>query len=210
MDFNLLLRNRGVRRVLVGVPEGEERVAARIETASGDVITLQEPTLAALARAYLQVTTHPTLRGVELVATAVSERKDGFGEVQLLDGGSPESAVRAELAQRPPAQSLMAAASAPASPSPSGGGMVGGAGPVTFPVSLNNISTSLAEIAASTPAYAGASASPQAMATEHGRPPDDDDDDDDELDLELDEPEEPEERIFGDVPTHHSKPRKKR
>jgi hypothetical protein len=171
MDFNLLLRNRGVRRVLVGVPEGAASVSARIETASGDVITLQESTLAALARSYLQVTTHPTVRAVELVATAVTERKDGFGEVQLLDAGTDEGSVRRELAEGPPNP------------------------PVEF----------LAPPSFSPPTPAPAPPAPSTLATEHGRPPDDDDDDD--LDLELDDPDE--EAIFGDIPTHHSKPRKK-
>ncbi len=170
MDFNLLLRNRGVRRVLVGVPEGASSVSARIETASGDVITLQESTLAALARSYLQVTTHPTVRAVELVATAVTDRKDGFGEVQLLDAGTNEGAVRQKLAEGPPRLPVEPSSPATFVPGP----------PATEPSAAS------------------------ALATEHGRPPEEDEDD---LDLELDDPDE--EPVFGDIPTHHSKPRKK-
>jgi hypothetical protein len=173
MDFNLLLRNRGVHRVLVGVPEGGDRLAARIETASGDVVTLEESTLAALARAYLHVTTHPTARAVELVATAVRDRKDGFGEIQLLDAGTDEGVVREELASGPTPAMQEPPTHPPAAPTP-------------MPL----------------PARAAA---PAALATEHGRPPHDETDD---LDLELDDAEE--EPIFGDVPTHHSKPRTKR
>ena len=98
MDFNLFLRNRGVARVLVGVPTGGTAVAARIVTSAGDVIALEESTLAALARAYLCVTTHPTVRAVELAAAVVSQRKDGFGEVQLLDTLTPEADIRSEFA----------------------------------------------------------------------------------------------------------------
>jgi len=172
MDFNLHLRNRGVHRVLVGVPDGGDAVAARIETGSGDVITLQESTLAALARAYLAVTTHPTVQAVELVATAVSERKDGFGEMQLLDGRRDEAAIRRELASAPPELAMTSSLDEDITPVP-------------------------------TPP-----AAPSALATEHGRPPDDDDDD--ELDLELDDESPDEERLFGDTPTQHSKPRRKR
>ena len=98
MDFNLFLRNRGVQRILVGVPTGETRIAAHIVTSAGDVIALEESTIAALARAYLSVTTHPTIRAVELVATVVPDRKDGLSEVQLLDTRTPEADIRAELA----------------------------------------------------------------------------------------------------------------
>ena len=48
-----------------------------------------------------------------------------------------------------------------------------------------------------------ATASPAALATEHGRPPDDDD-----LELEIDESMDGEESIFGEVPTQHSRPPK--
>lgn len=161
MDFNLLLRNREVLRVLVGVPDGHQHLRARIETAAGDVITLQEATLAALARAYLQITTHPTLQAVELRAEAVTSRKDGFAEYQLLDTETPESEVRTELASRPAAPPL----------SDSGAG--------------------LAPVSGSNPAVAPAN-------TEHGAPQPDEDD------LELDDPDE--EHVFGDVPTHHSRP----
>ncbi len=170
MDFNLLLRNREVLRVLVGVPDGHQHLRARVETAAGDVITLQEATLAALARAYLQITTHPTLQAVELRAEAVASRKDGFAEFQLLDTTTPEEEVRKELASRPAAPPL----------SDSGAG--------------------LAPVGA--PGLPGAS--PQTSTggdlwTEHGSEPTDEADD-----IELEEAEG--DAIFGDVPTHHSRP----
>ena len=165
MDFNLLLRNREVLRVLVGVPEGHQHLRARIETAAGDVITLQEATLAALARAYLQITTHPTLQAVELRAEAVAARKDGFAEYQLLDASTPESEVRQELASRPAAPPL----------SESGAGLA--------PVSSD---------------AARAAARPQELSTEHGLGASETDD------IDLDDPDD--EAVFGDVPTHHSRP----
>lgn len=170
MDFNLLLRNREVLRVLVGVPDGHQHLRARIETAAGDVITLQEATVAALARAYLQITTHPTLQAVELRAEAVDARKDGFAEFQLMDTTTPEGEVRKELASRPAAPPL----------SDSGAGLASVGVPRTT------------------------GAAPQTSTggdlwTEHGSGQADETDD-----LELDEADE--EPIFGDVPTHHSRP----
>ncbi len=179
MDFNVLLRNRGVRRVLVGVPDAGGSIAARIETNSGDVITLEESTLAALARAYLQVSTHPTRAAVELVATQIEGGKDGFGPVQLVETNAPEASVRSELAGGPPS-----VADVP--------------GPVDTGTGTSGIFSGLQDL------VEPATRPTPGLATEHGRPPRDDDD---ELDLELDDPEE--EPIFGDVPTHHSKPRKR-
>ncbi len=223
MDFNLLLRNRGVRRVLVGIPEGEEALAARIETDSGDVITLQEPTLAALARAYLQVTTHPTVRAIELVATAVPDRKTGFDEVQLLDSGATEAEVQGELAAGPPQSAPMDTRPEPVTAPPSkplpppdseddleleldphdSASLSLGEPSVSTSVSLLEDSTAFSEGPTPMPRVAPKPVGIQALPTEHGHPPEDDD-----LDLERYEPDE--EPIFGDVPTQHSKPRKNR
>ncbi len=170
MDFNLLLRNREVLRVLVGVPDGHQHLRARVETAAGDVITLQEATLAALARAYLQITTHPTLQAVELRAEAVATRKDGFAEFQLLDTTTPEAEVRKELASRPAAPPL----------SDSGAGLA--------PVSAPSLSGDAPQTAIG-----------EDLWTDHGSGLTDETDD-----LELDEAED--EPVFGDVPTHHSRP----
>lgn len=170
MDFNLLLRNREVLRVLVGVPDGQEHLRARIETAAGDVITLQEATIAALARAYLQITTHPTLQAIELRAEAVDTRKTGFAEFQLLDTSTPEEEIRQELASRPAAPPL----------SDTGAGLA--------PVSQSGSSSASSQ-----------SLAPADLWTEHGGHDADHGDS-----LELDEADGP--PVFGDVPTHHSRP----
>jgi hypothetical protein len=154
----------------VGVPDGHQHLRARIETAAGDVITLQEATLAALARAYLQITTHPTLQAVELRAEAVAIRKDGFAEFQLLDTTTPEDEVRKELGSRPAAPPL----------SNSGAGLA--------PVGVPSLGTPAQQTSAGGDLW-----------TEHGPGQEDPTDD-----LELDEADE--DRIFGDVPTHHSRP----
>ncbi len=101
MDFNLLLRNRHVARVIVGIPEGHEHIRARIESDAGDIVTLQEATLAAIVRAYLSVSTHPQRKAVELRSMAVEASKQGFAAHQLMEVPSEEAALRAELAAAP-------------------------------------------------------------------------------------------------------------
>jgi len=98
MDRSLLLRNRAVARIVVGIPEGHSHLRARIESASGDVITLQEATLAALTRAYIDIKTHPERTAVELLAEIVEQRKPGFAQHQLLEAESDPVALARELA----------------------------------------------------------------------------------------------------------------
>jgi hypothetical protein len=101
MDPNLLLRNRAVARIVVGIPTGQQQLRARIESASGDVITLGEATLAALTRAYVGIKTHPERTAVELIAKSVDQRKDGFAAHQLLEVQSDPIALAAELSDGP-------------------------------------------------------------------------------------------------------------
>ena len=163
MDFHLLLRNRHVARVVVGIPEGHEHIRARIESDGGDVITLQEATLAALVRAYLSVSTHPQRKAVELRSMAVEQSKQGFAMHQLMEVPSDESALRVELATVPQEPD----AAPPPMPPPTNHGMP---------------------------------PEPRDPVTQHGAGEDGDD-----LDLELDDAMDGD-AVFGDVPTHHSKP----
>jgi hypothetical protein len=103
MDRNLLLRNRGVRRLVVGIPEGQRQIRARIETENGDVVTLQEATLAALLRAYTQISTHPSRAALELTSGVVQGGKEGFALHQLMETAADEGALRRELAWAPTA-----------------------------------------------------------------------------------------------------------
>ena len=168
MDFHLLLRNRHVARVVVGIPEGHEHIRARIESDGGDVITLQEATLAALVRAYLSVSTHPQRKAVELRSMAVEESKQGFAMHQLMEVPSEEGSLRVELATVPEVQDN----SPPPMP----------------PLTNHGVPPD----------------GPGELVTQHGSS-NDHEGDDLELD-ELDELDEDDDAVFGDVPTHHSKP----
>jgi hypothetical protein len=188
MDFHLLLRNRHVSRVLVGVPDGHQHIRARIETAGGDVITLQEATLAAIARAYLTISTHPTRNAVELRATRVPDRKDGFAEFQLIETDSEEQLLRAELAAPPPEppsdlEPLTEPATLPMRPD---------SRPI-LPPRPGDLSDVLPDAPDATP-----TPPPKGPPTNPGASLED---------LDLDDPvEEDDGPIFGDVPTMHSLP----
>lgn len=190
MDWGLLLRNRSVSRVVVGVPEGHVHVRARIETESGDVITLQEATLAALCRAYMDISTHPSRHAVELRSAPVAGGKEGFAPQQLLEVPSDEHALRAELAQPPPDVLAAEPSLGPldTTDEPMGGTppVIADPGEVTAPHARGRGPVTVS-----------------VLRTDHGAA-------DDDVELEAVEEEEEEEAddgpVFGDVPTHHSKP----
>ncbi len=190
MDSALLLRNRSVQRVVVGVPEGHAHVRARIETATGDVITLQEATLAALCRAFVDVSTHPRRHAVELISAPVTDGKAGFAQWQLLEAATAEEELRRELAEAPPTPLEPEESFGPdgttsdgpldQSPPP----LASAPGDVTMPVRREELLEA------------------SAMKTDHGQADADGADD-----LELDEVDDG--PVFGDTPTLHSRPKTK-
>jgi len=185
MDSDLLLRNRSVQRLVVGVPDGHQHLRARIHTDSGDVVTLQEATLAALCRAYLGISTHPHRLALEMVSSPVPNGKEGFARYQLLEVNSDEAALRQELASPPPGSS----SSQREAPEDDGGSLT------ADPFTSSPYDTTQ-------PHHRNSLQVPEAaLKTDHGLT-------EDLSELELDEPEDTEDDgpVFGDIPTLHSKP----
>jgi hypothetical protein len=89
--------NEKVRRVIAAIPPGHKHVRLVIEL-EDQTIVLQEAAAAAIARAYVDVVTHPTRRAVELVGVRVSRAKSGYAEHQLVESGKGEEEVLAEIA----------------------------------------------------------------------------------------------------------------
>jgi len=105
MTYDLLLRERGVHRVIVGVPEGEtDAIRARLETSNGDVITLAEATLSALVQAYMDVFTHPSRQAIELRADLSDEQEQQAMAPRLVEVAAEEGALRQALADGPSGQ----------------------------------------------------------------------------------------------------------
>jgi hypothetical protein len=125
MDSPLLVRNRSVQRVIVGIPEGGRGVQARLVTQEGDVVVVPESALLALVRGWTAVATHPNRRAVELRAADVQDSKDGT-HYHLIEAPADEVSLRRELGAGPPptAQPMLAPdgvptwSGAPAPPGP--------------------------------------------------------------------------------------------
>lgn len=83
----MVVRNSDVLSLELGVPEGHQHLRATFELADGTRLILQEATVAALARAYVGLLTHPSRRSVKLVGRqlAAPQLKEGFAPWQLLE-----------------------------------------------------------------------------------------------------------------------------
>lgn len=91
-----IYRNEDVKRVVAFIPRGHKHVRVAIETDDGTFV-LQEATVDAIVRAYVNVVTHPTRRASELALVELEERKEGYARHQHLETGRAEDEILNEL-----------------------------------------------------------------------------------------------------------------
>jgi hypothetical protein len=91
-----IYRNEDIIRIVAFIPPGHKHVRLLIE-AKDQSILLQEATTPAIDRAYVNVTTHPTRRVVELTGGYVDSGKNGYARYQLIESGRGEDEVLAEV-----------------------------------------------------------------------------------------------------------------
>jgi hypothetical protein len=82
----IVLGNEDVTEIIAEIPEGHLHLRTTVRLADGSSITLQEATVAAIARAYVSVKTDPLRNRMVLRGRKVTERKEGYTEWQLLEG----------------------------------------------------------------------------------------------------------------------------
>ncbi len=92
----LLYPNECVSRIIAAIPPGHYHLRLVLEFRDGTRIVLHEATVAALVRAYIDIVTHPSRRGVILESRRLgrSERKHGYAEWQLVESGDEDEAIR--------------------------------------------------------------------------------------------------------------------
>lgn len=90
-------RNSDVVRIVGLIPEGHSHIRVIIEF-NDQVIVLQEATVAAITRAYINIKTHPSKKAVELVGSKLSRssRKAGYAEHQLIESSKAEDEILRE------------------------------------------------------------------------------------------------------------------
>jgi hypothetical protein len=86
--------NKDVLRVIGLIPPNHVHMRLII-VFKDQVIVLQEASAAAIARAYVEITTHPTRRAVEYTQLVLrrEEKKPGYAEVQLIETNRSEEEI---------------------------------------------------------------------------------------------------------------------
>jgi len=92
-------RNEDISRIVAFIPPGHKHVRLLIE-ARDQSILLQEATIAAIVRAYISITTHPSRRVVELVGRYMDSGKEGYARYQLIESSRGENEVMVEVLDR--------------------------------------------------------------------------------------------------------------
>jgi len=93
-------RNEDVKRIVAFILPGHRHLRLLIEL-EDQIIVLQEASVAAVVRAYIDVVTHPSRRAVEMISKHMSsdDRKPGYTEFQLIESGRGEDEVLREVSE---------------------------------------------------------------------------------------------------------------
>jgi len=92
-----IIRNSEIDSVIFAAPTGHTHLRLAVRLKDGTDIVLQEATVAAIARAYTSVKTHPVRRAVKLVSVTPEGLKDGYARHQLIEADASEDEAVAEL-----------------------------------------------------------------------------------------------------------------
>lgn len=81
----LAIRNRDIKRVLIGPPRDRRHLRTIMFLDNGVVLVFHQATVENLARGMISITTHPLRRAVSLKSMRIDGRKEGYAEYQLLE-----------------------------------------------------------------------------------------------------------------------------
>ncbi len=93
----LVVRNRDVKRVLLGVPKGHKHMRVIFQLRDGSLIVFQEATMENVARAVVEVEMHPQRRALSLVGMELDERKEDYDRYQLIEEERLEEEIEEEI-----------------------------------------------------------------------------------------------------------------
>jgi len=91
-----IYRNEDVKRVIAFIPKGHMHVRLYIEFKDQSII-LQEATIDAILRAYINVSFHPYKKAYELILKKIENRKFGYAEYQHIESDKSEDEVINEM-----------------------------------------------------------------------------------------------------------------
>jgi len=91
-----IYKNLDVKRVIAFIPKEHVHVRIYIEFKDQSII-LQEATIDAILRAYINVSFHPYKKAYELILKKVEDRKPGYAEYQHIESDRSEDEVINEM-----------------------------------------------------------------------------------------------------------------
>ena len=91
-----IYENKDVKRIIAFIPPKHLHTRLYVEFKDQSIV-IQEATLAAILRAYINVAQHPIKRAYELESVKVKDRKPGYSEYQLIESGRDEEEVLKEV-----------------------------------------------------------------------------------------------------------------
>jgi len=95
----LVVRNRDVERVLIGIPKGHKHIRVVFQLSNGSVIVFQEATMENAARAMVEVEMHPQRRALSLAGRELDERKEGYDRYQLIEEDRADEEIEEEISR---------------------------------------------------------------------------------------------------------------
>ncbi|MDH5461373.1 MAG: hypothetical protein OEX09_04025 [Candidatus Bathyarchaeota archaeon] len=101
MDKIHIIRNEGLEKVLIAVPNSHKHLRICLILRDGAILIFQEATIANISRAYITLKTHPSIKAQELKMKALTEeqRKEGYATHQLIETSRDTVEVEAELGE---------------------------------------------------------------------------------------------------------------
>ncbi|RLF06482.1 MAG: hypothetical protein DRJ64_04440 [Thermoprotei archaeon] len=85
-------RNQDVKRIIAFIPPGHMHTRLYIEFDDQGII-LNEATISAILRAYINIAHHPTRRAIELINYRLDKKKFGYAKYQLLESEREEDDI---------------------------------------------------------------------------------------------------------------------
>lgn len=91
------LSTHDVNRLLFGIPATHKHYRLALITRDDDCLVLSEALVAAIARAYVSIKTHPLRASIEMASRPLQSPKADFASYQLLETETDSSAIQLEL-----------------------------------------------------------------------------------------------------------------
>lgn len=89
-----IYRNSDVLKIVGFIPPGHRHIRLAI-VLKDQIIVLQEATVAAIVRAYIDIISHPTRKAIEYIQVKLDKniRKNGYAEHQLVESNKSEDEI---------------------------------------------------------------------------------------------------------------------